>query len=144
MPIYSIINNEQVTNVIEAPDEQFILDNYDNNLVIRGSLPIGYTYKNGEAYKPIQVSTSQMVQTSAYVNGIRRSVSLRTFMQRFSTSQRIAIRESTDPIIIDMLDILKGHFVVELDDPTTIASVDYLVTAGYITPSDRDFVLGDA
>jgi hypothetical protein len=48
------------------------------------------------------------------------------FLRRFSQAERIAIRDSMNPIIVDFLKMLDLAQDVRLDDPDTIAGVGYL------------------
>ena len=57
------------------------------------------------------------------------------FMRRFTPQERISIRASTDPILVDFLWLLGQAPNVRLDDPDTIAGVNYVESIGLITPS---------
>lgn len=50
------------------------------------------------------------------------------FLRRFTASERVAIRASSNPIIIDFMSLLDLALDVRLDDPDTIAGVNYLET----------------
>lgn len=64
------------------------------------------------------------------------------FLRRFTPEQRIAIRESQDPVIIDGNELLALAEEVRLDDPDTVRLVNYMVQQGLITQADADRVLG--
>lgn len=50
------------------------------------------------------------------------------FLRRFTAYERIAIRASSNPIIVDFMSLLDLALDVRLDDPDTIAGVNYLET----------------
>ena len=56
------------------------------------------------------------------------------FMRRFTAQERIAIRASTDPILADFLWLLGQAPDVRLDDPDTIAGVNYVESLGLVVP----------
>jgi hypothetical protein len=63
------------------------------------------------------------------------------FLRRFTPEQRIAIRASTDPVIIDGRELLDLAQEVRADDPDTIRYVRYLEQTGFITTQDADRIL---
>jgi len=63
------------------------------------------------------------------------------FLRRFTPEQRIAIRASTDPIIIDGRELLDMASDVSADDPDTIMYVRYLQQQGFISAEDADRIL---
>ncbi len=60
------------------------------------------------------------------------------FLRRFTPEQRIAIRASTDPVIIDGRELLDLAQEVRADDPDTIRYVRYLEQQGFITAADAN------
>lgn len=54
------------------------------------------------------------------------------FARRLSAAERIAIRASIDPVVVDFLWMLDRAREVRLDDPDTIAGVGYLEAAGLL------------
>ena len=65
-----------------------------------------------------------------------RKITKRAFMRRFTQSERIAIRNSSDDIVIDIHEDLKSAINVSLDLQDTIDSLAYLVSVSILT-SDR-------
>ena len=63
------------------------------------------------------------------------------FLRRFTPEQRIAIRASTDPLIIDGRELLDLASDVSADDPDTILYVRYLQQQGFISAEDADRIL---
>lgn len=59
---------------------------------------------------------------------IQREVQLTKlqFLRRFTTAERIAIRASTNPVIVDFMQLLDLALDVRLDDPDTVTGVQYL------------------
>lgn len=56
------------------------------------------------------------------------------FLRRFTASERIAIRSSTDPIIQDFLQLVSLAQDILVTDPDTQMGVGYLAQQGYIAP----------
>ena len=63
------------------------------------------------------------------------------FLRRFTPEQRIAIRASNDPLIIDGRELLDMASDVSADDPDTILYVRYLQQQGFISAEDADRIL---
>jgi len=63
------------------------------------------------------------------------------FLRRFTPEQRITIRASQDPVIIDGNELLALAEEVRLDDPDTVRLVNYMVQQGLITQADADQIL---
>ena len=55
------------------------------------------------------------------------------FLRRFTAPERIAIRASTNPVIVDFMSLLDLAQDVRLDDPDTVAGVNYLETLTLIS-----------
>lgn len=72
-----------------------------------------------------------------------RVLGKRSFMQRFTQAERIAIRNSTDDIVIDIHEDLKMTSFVDLDHPDTGASLDYLTAIGLLVAGRKDEMLVD-
>jgi hypothetical protein len=63
------------------------------------------------------------------------------FLRRFTSEQRIAIRASTDPVIIDGRELLDLAQEVLVNDPDTVLYVRYLEQQGFISSEDADRIL---
>ena len=74
--------------------------------------------------------------------GIRK-ITKRAFMQRYTQVERIAMRNSTDDIVIDILEDLASATNVRLDLPDVEASIDYLISAGLLDAVRKDSILAD-
>lgn len=72
-----------------------------------------------------------------------RTVSPVDFMLRFTAPERVAVRASTDPIVIDWLRLLDDPRLqsVHLDLPATREAVAHLVTLGLLTQARADEIL---
>lgn len=68
-------------------------------------------------------------------------VSRLDFLRRFTAEQRIAIRASTDPMIIDGRELLDMAQEVAADDPDTVLYVRYLEQQGFISADDANRIL---
>ena len=63
------------------------------------------------------------------------------FLARFSMTERVAIRASTDPIVNDFMKILEVVENIDVTNQDTINGVQYLVYAGLITPARAGEIL---
>lgn len=72
-----------------------------------------------------------------------RVLGKRSFMQRFTQAERIAIRNSTDDIVIDIHEDLKMTSFVDLDHPDTEASLRYLTFIGLLAEGRKEEMLVD-
>lgn len=54
------------------------------------------------------------------------------FLRRFTAPERIAIRASTDPIIVDFLHLLGLAQDIDLTDPDTVLGTHYLEQQGLL------------
>ncbi len=64
------------------------------------------------------------------------------FLRLFTTAERIAIRASSDPVIVDFMQLLDLAQDVRLDDPDTVQGVHYLESEGLIAPGRAAEILG--
>jgi hypothetical protein len=55
------------------------------------------------------------------------------FLNRFTVSERVAIRASTDPVVQDIMQLFDAASYITITDSSTITAVNYLVTAGLLT-----------
>ena len=63
------------------------------------------------------------------------------FMSRFTTTERISIQNSTDPIIQDALRLLNLAEFIDVTDQRTIDAVNYFVYVGLLSQSRIDEIL---
>lgn len=72
-----------------------------------------------------------------------RKITKRSFMQRFDQTERIAIRNSTDDVVIDIHEDLKMASNVDLDLVDTVNAVAYLDAQGLLTVKTQADLLRD-
>jgi hypothetical protein len=72
-----------------------------------------------------------------------RKISKRAFMRRFTQAERIAIRKSTDDIVIDIHEDLKATSNVDLDLQDTEDALAYLTSVGILVSGRKDEILID-
>ncbi len=70
-------------------------------------------------------------------------ITKRAFMKRFTLDERIAIRNSTDDVIIDVYEDLKLASYVELDTQDVSDALNYMVSVGILESSRVDEMLVD-
>ena len=66
----------------------------------------------------------------------RQSFSQLEFLNKFTMSERISIREvaKTDPIVFDIQDQFNQASEIILDDPTLVQGIQYFGSVGLLTP----------
>lgn len=72
-----------------------------------------------------------------------RVITKRAFMKRIDQADRILIRKSVDDFVIDIHEDLKSATSVNLDDPDTIAGVDYLISKGLLSNTNLEVLFSD-
>lgn len=63
-------------------------------------------------------------------------------MRRFTLDERVSIRQSADPVIIDFRELLAMAEEILIEDADTVAGVNYLETAGLIAAGRAAEILG--
>lgn len=63
------------------------------------------------------------------------------FLRRFTLAERLAIRASSDPIVVDFLHLLNLAQDIRLDDADTLAGVAYLEQAGLLASGRAAVIL---
>ena len=109
MSQYSIIKHGAVSNVIEAT-EQFILDNYDDDIVVLGAVPIGYLYEgNGNFRSDVTLSlgTAAFVDTAGF-NPIFEGAVLDL------ANQTVKYADNSD-VLIDLTDVNKYFPLIDTE-----------------------------
>lgn len=85
-----------------------------------------------------------MVPNDAVVTPVTiRKITKRAFMQRFTQAERIAVRNSTDDIVIDIYEDLKIAEFVDLDLDVTSQGLAYLESIGILESGRVDELLAD-
>jgi len=72
-----------------------------------------------------------------------RQLSKRAFMQRFTQAERIAIRNSTDDVVIDIHEDLKMSSYVDLDDASVSQALAYFVSQTILSSDRPTQILSD-
>jgi len=65
-----------------------------------------------------------------------------TFLRRFTAPERVAIRSSHDPYVVDFLDLLNKATEIANTDPDVQGGMAYLVALGLLTQERAGEVLG--
>lgn len=65
------------------------------------------------------------------------------FLLRFTAQERASLREAarTDPLVADFQQLAQAAQEIRVDDPVTIAGMDYLVSLGLLTQQRRNQIL---
>ena len=63
------------------------------------------------------------------------------FLRRFTAEERIAIRASIDPVIVDFMTLLDLAQEVTTTDPDTQTGIEYLVAQGLLTLERAEMIL---
>lgn len=64
----------------------------------------------------------------------RRKLSRYEFLSLYTPEERIAIRTSNNPVVVDIQEMLGIALEVDLDNPVTVQSVGYLASIGLLQP----------
>lgn len=123
-------NNDNVITQIKR-----VKDNYSllaNEFAVNGDLDVGGVYVSGEYTQPAPYTAPPI-----------RRLSVRSFLQRIPQASRIAIRASTDDIVIDLYEDLKLATFVDLDHPQVAQGLGYLVSLNILTQAEADACLVD-
>ena len=73
------------------------------------------------------------VEPEVYVPPAIRKITKRSFMQRLDIVERIAIRKSTNDVVIDIREDLLTASNVDLDLQDTVTAVNYISEQGLLT-----------
>lgn len=132
MAQYTIVKNGIVDNIIEA-SEEYVNANHDNDIVIQGSMPLGYVWEDGYLVSPhkILVDTNDIVPTSGYTNPAITVITVAAMRARLTVSEREAIRNSTDIFVKDIWDDLLSRSYIDLNDTLTVQGIAYITN--YLT-----------
>jgi len=69
-------------------------------------------------------------------------ISVLEYKRRLTALERITIRASIDPVVIDFMDLLNSAEQIDLNDADTIAGTNYLESSGLINEGRANEVLG--
>lgn len=123
-PFAVVDQSGTVTNVIEgdASDAGF-LSAFPNAVPLNAPGGVGSHYNSAsqtfDAPPPPAAPAEQWISRT-------------DFLRRLTTQERIAIRGSTDPVIVDFYDLLQASPEINLKDPLTSQGLDYLTSAGLL------------
>lgn len=130
-----LISGGLVTNCIHADSVERALQFNPGLMCIERTTDIefvcpGYTY-DGSVFTAPPVITVPPAPISKL-----------DLLRRFTAAQRIAIRASTDPVIIDAMQLMDLADYISLIDPDTVNLVAYLEATGFINAADAANILG--
>lgn len=117
------------------------------HVISRDGLLVGVTTENAYSFNLPNVSIHEFdgnipdlnlrvwdAETEEFVGQDTTITKLR-FLNRFTISERLAIRASTDPVVNDIMKLLEVAEFVDTSDPNTIGGVNYLASVALIAPS---------
>lgn len=124
-------SNNVVNTIIADTQEianQFVSGNITSALLI----PEGSSFIDGEVVvNPVVEVVKPEVTVISKLN----------FTRRLTQSERIAIRNSTDDIVIDFRELLDMSQEIDLNDGDLIAGIDYLVSINLLTSERASLIL---
>lgn len=111
---------------------------FDPAACYRGPLPEGEWVEC-----PDDILPGDSFDGTDWVKAPRPSVPISklAFLRRFTAPERIVIRASADPIIVDFMGLLDMASEVVLDDPDTIAAVGYFEQQGLLAAGRAEEIL---
>lgn len=71
----------------------------------------------------------------------KRSLDRFEFLLMFTVQERIAIRQSTDPVVLDLLEMMRAGDGINLDLDFTKEAIQYLASINLIAPERVEEVL---
>ena len=125
MTIYYLINpeNEIINSVLADTPELAVLGAPSGTVAVTGL--------GAEHHYPMPPS----------IKGAAEPITKLTFLRRFTAEERIAIRASIDPGIVDFMTLLDLAEEVTATDPDTQAGIEYLVAQGLLTLERAEMIL---
>jgi hypothetical protein len=88
--------------------------------IIEGKVPdLNKVYWDSESFSLVPISNTVITKLE--------------FLSRFTIAERTAIRNSTDPIIVDMMELLNASTEVDLTDSRTISIINHLSSVGIVS-----------
>lgn len=115
--------------------------------ITRGDLLVGVTTENAYSFNLPDVSIHEFDESLPDLNTHVWNPATETFilaashvtklgfLNRFTMEERINIRASTNPIVVDIMNLLEVAENVSLVDPTTVNAIGYLAYVGLIAPT---------
>jgi hypothetical protein len=115
--------------------------------ITRGDLLVGVTTENAYLFNLPDVSIHEFDESLPDLNTHTWNPATETFilaashvtklgfLNRFTMEERINIRASTNPIVVDIMNLLEVAENVSLVDPTTVNAIGYLAYVGLIAPT---------
>jgi hypothetical protein len=128
MPIYAIIENGKVVNVIDAPEGWPVGINVSTLSPVPG---IGWSYESGQFIQPEAEAGPSVPTTTPYMSHFG-------FLSRLTQPERSAIRNATatDPVLDDAMFLFDSAERIDVTLVETQQLVGYLALVGLIS-SDR-------
>lgn len=135
MQTYAFVQDSDniVYTLIQGPD------NFNPYECYKGSLPPGNFI----------LSPDNVLPGDSYINEqfvlLKRPtipITKLAFLRRFTAEERIAIRNTSDPIINDFMELLNHAEEIIIDDPDIVAAVNYFESLELIAPSRKEEILG--
>lgn len=124
------------------------------HVITRDGVLIGVTTSNAYSFNLPNVSIHEFeddipdLNTNTWnpeIEEFEQSIGIlsrREFLMRFTLSERISIRASIDPVVLDIMNMLDLASFVNLSDVSTQQSVGYLAQVGLIQPARITEILG--
>lgn len=121
----ALIQNSTVVNVIVASEDWTAPAGY-----IAYALPEGSTVGIGDIYDGFGGFAKAAPPIPSPI------MSKLTFMRRFTTEERIAIRQAAlqNVILADAQELLSLALEIDLNDPDTVNTIGYMIMLGLLTP----------
>ena len=119
-----VVGTSQLKGLVDNPS-MILLPEYDPSIM-------GYTY---------DIGTGEFTAPAPIPEPVITKITKRALSQRLNPVIRAAIRNSTDDIVIDIIEDLKLAEYADLSDQDLIDSLAYLVYVEIMTQEESDHVL---
>lgn len=113
MKKYALITDQGVVDAVVLAEIKPDFKQY-KYIVETSVAHTGWTYSNGKFFEPV------------YVKPPEKPISQLEFLRRFTADERVKIRLSVDDYVVDFLHLLNLAQEISVNDPDTIAGVNYL------------------
>jgi hypothetical protein len=94
-----------------------------------------------DEYPETEFTQAALAATPAARFDGRRSLDRFEFLLMFTVTERIAIRESQDPVVLDLLEMMRAGDGINLDLDFTKDAIQYLASINLIAPSRVEEIL---
>lgn len=132
--MFAWIENNKIRDVAVNPSEQFTAEValfYDTE--VPDNVSNGWELIDGIWTEPVKPESANII--------INTEISVIKFLLKFTPQERISIRSSTDPVVVDWLRILDDPRLTTVEYEIARPTLDYLVSINLLESSRINEIL---